>query len=69
MKGELLVNQSFIPGEVHHVINKYQLRLDVKRFLWPVYYINYAGPLSCILGCNRTPTYISKHLTIGGFYL
>ena len=21
----------------HHVINKYQLRLDVQHFLWPVY--------------------------------
>ena len=30
-----------------------QLRLDVQRFLWPVYcYIIYAGPLSCILECN-----------------
>ena len=36
---------------------QYQLRLDVQRFLWPVYYIVilcyiilfiYAGPLSCI---------------------
>ena len=38
--------------------NEYQLRLDVQRFLWPVYYISYiiliilllfiyAGPLSC----------------------
>ena len=42
---------------MHHDINKYQLRLDVQRFLWPVYYIGlfilylyYVGPLSCILG-------------------
>ena len=46
-----------ILGQVHHAINEYQLRLDVKRFLWPVYYIvilYYAGPLiSCILGCNH----------------
>ena len=44
---------------MHHDINKYQLRLDVQRFLWPVYYIVilgyiiYAGPLSCLLGCNN----------------
>ena len=39
---------------MHHAINEYQLRLDVQCFLWPVYYlINYAGPLSCILGCNN----------------
>ena len=43
---------------MHHAINEYQLRLDVQRFLWPVYYIVrlyylcYAGPLSCILECN-----------------
>ena len=24
---------------MHHAINEYQLRLDVQRFLWPVYYI------------------------------
>ena len=41
---------------MHHAINEYQLRLDVQRFLWPVYYIVilycviYAGPLSCIMG-------------------
>ena len=31
------------------------INMDVQRFLWPVYYIIYAGPLSCILGvitCN-----------------
>ena len=30
--------------------NKYQLRLDVQRFLWPAYYIYiiYAGPVSYI---------------------
>ena len=28
--------QSFIHG---HAINEYQLRMDVQRFLWPVYYI------------------------------
>ena len=41
-------------------INKYQLRLDVQRFLWHVYYINclyYMGPLSCILGCNMWYSY------------
>ena len=27
-----------ILGYVHHAINEYQLRLDVQRFLWPVYY-------------------------------
>ena len=34
--------------------NEYQLRLDVQRFLWSVYYfvLYYAGSLSCILGCN-----------------
>ena len=40
---------------MHHAINEYQLRLDVQRFLRPVYYISYiiyADPLSCILGCN-----------------
>ena len=40
---------------MHHAINEYQLRLDVQRFLWPAYYINYlyyVGTLSCILGCN-----------------
>ena len=37
---------------MHHVINEYQLRLDVQRLLRPVYYI-YASPLSCILGCNK----------------
>ena len=26
---------------MHHAINEYQLRLDVQRFLWPVYYISY----------------------------
>ena len=35
-----------------NAINEYQLRLDVQRFLWPVCYIIYTGPLSCILGCN-----------------
>ena len=44
---------------MHHAINEYQLRLDVQRFLWPVYYIAihylyYAGPIFCILGCNFT---------------
>ena len=44
---------------MHHTITEYQLRLDVQRFLWSVYYIVilgyiiYVGPLSCILGCNR----------------
>ena len=35
---------------MHHAINKYQLRLDVQHFLWPVYttLYYYAGPLSCI---------------------
>ena len=39
---------------MHHASNEYQLRLDVQRFFWPVYYYYYiyAGPLSCILGCN-----------------
>ena len=40
VKGELLVYQSFIPGvstPCHY--NEYQLRLDVQRFLWPVYYV------------------------------
>ena len=23
-------------GEVHQIVNEYQLRLDVQRFLWPV---------------------------------
>ena len=46
-----------ITRQVYHAINEYQLRLDVQRFLWPVYYIAliifyYTGPLSCILGCN-----------------
>ena len=36
---ELLVFHSL--GKVHHDINEYQLRLDVQRFLWPVYYITY----------------------------
>ena len=53
MKGELLVYQSFIHGVSTPAINEYQLRLDVQRFLWPVYYIIYAGPLSCILGVKR----------------
>ena len=26
--------------------------INVQRFFWPVYYIIYAGPLTCILGCN-----------------
>ena len=26
---------------MHHAINEYQLRLNVQRFLWPVYYIVY----------------------------
>ena len=47
---------------MHHAINEYQLRLDVQDFLWPVYYINYAGPLSCILGCNN----IDAHKIDGG---
>ena len=25
--------------DFYHAINEYQLRLDVQRFLWPVYYI------------------------------
>ena len=30
---------SLIPGvKVYPAINEYQLRLDVQRFLWPVYY-------------------------------
>ena len=43
---------------IHYAINKYQLGLDVQRFLWPVCYIilYYAGPLSCILGCNHSKT-------------
>ena len=33
-KGELVVHENFIQV---HAINEYQLRLDVQRFLWPVY--------------------------------
>ena len=25
---------------MHHAINEYQIRLDVQRFLWPMYYID-----------------------------
>ena len=42
---------------MHHAINRYQLRLDVQRFLWPVYIVilyYLHGSLSCILGCNCT---------------
>ena len=51
---------------MHHAINEYQLRLDVQHFLWPVYYIIlyyiiYAGPSSCILGCNIWPFHLSGH--------
>ena len=35
---------------MHHASNEYQLRLDVQRFLWAVYYINYIYGQS-----NRTP--------------
>ena len=28
------------------------MNINSDSFLWPAYYINYAGPLSCILGCN-----------------
>ena len=41
-------------------IYEYQLRLelDVQRFLRPAHYIvYYAGPLSCILGCNFSQLY------------
>ena len=33
-----------------HAINEYQLRLDVQRFLWPVYYIRlyYISYINCI---------------------
>ena len=55
-----LNNNNNIHGVCANDINKYQLRLDVQRFLWSVYYIGlyciilyYAGPLSCILGCNN----------------
>ena len=43
-------------------INEYQLRLDVQRFLWSVYYIGlyYAGPLSCILRCNNCTVNITS---------
>ena len=34
------VYQSFILGvSVYHAIDEYQLRLDVQRFPWPVYYL------------------------------
>ena len=26
---------------MHHAVNKYQLKLDIQHFLWPVYYISY----------------------------
>ena len=51
------------PRHYEKLRSVYPLRLDVQCFLWPVYhivilcyvilgYIIYAGPLSCILGCN-----------------
>ena len=66
MKGELLVYLSFFPGVSAPCHYKYHLRFDVQSFLCPVYYIfiyiyiyvyylyiYFAGPLSCILGCNN----------------
>ena len=60
-------DDSGVAGEVRvvgvpkvHAINKYQLRLDVQHFLWPVYLFIYTGTLSCILGCN----YVSMYLCI-----
>ena len=34
---KLVSVQRFIPGVVHHAINKYPVSLDVQRFLWTVY--------------------------------
>ena len=38
VKEEMFVYKSFIHG-VSVPCHEYQLRLDVQRFLWPVYYI------------------------------
>ena len=49
---------------------KFQLKLDVQHFLWPVYYISYiitlyyAGRLSCILGCNYLRWSFKLHLGV-----
>ena len=51
VKGELLVDQISIPGVSAPRQYEYQLRLDVQRFLQPVY-LHYAGPLFRVLGCN-----------------
>ena len=57
---------------MHHAINECQLRLDVQRFLWPVYYISYiilynAGPLNSILGCNLTNCIEDLRTKLAGF--
>ena len=38
-EGRVVGYQSFIPGVIAPCHNEYQLRLDVQRFLWPMYYI------------------------------
>ena len=63
-------------GKCTVTLNKYQLRLDVQRFLWPAYCIYvgpsscisgviiiYMDPLSCILGCNDYPAEINHLLS------
>ena len=52
-------------GKCTMPLNEHQLRLDVQRFLWPVYInLYYAGPLSCTLGCNIYPIETSIHANI-----
>ena len=53
MKEESLVYQSFIPGVSNHAINEYQLRLDVQRFLLPVYYIIYLSKVTAPQDVHR----------------
>ena len=61
MKGGLLVYQSFIHGVSEQISNQIgcpKLPLACVIY-WVIYiiYIIYAGPLSCILGCNNIVLY------------
>ena len=43
-------------GNVYHAINEYQLRLNIQRFLWPVYLrgsFNYFASWGVIIPCQH----------------
>ena len=66
MKGELLVEQSFIPGVSAYIILYYVIIRFYSLFysILLLYYIilYYTDPLSLILGCNHSQ--VSTHLCV-----